>query len=1768
MSNVDNCLYGTVIPSLGTSSSLICKNVSITECSNDLTPFSLPNEYTFFVNSPSDRSEFGIQQTDQEFYDCHFITNSPSNNFSIIQYNELFGPLSFHGCTFEVLANNYRVPVMTIKAQTEAFPLFFMDRCKVAFADTGTPLYSESQFRFINSPNTVFISSNFTSRPEYSPTTNIRAFSFQNSITFATITDCIFDGQSTSGDGACLHSSQISTSILISHSIFKCNTAELNGGCLYAQGARAQLFHCRFTNNSAGRRGGALWFIFPKTIDCEDVHFEENMANDTSSDGELTAYRGNDIHINAGNASAVTEHMVGCTSSSTRGKIGFYSSSTINGGVENEDVLLPHPLTPSLPTAAGEWWMVEGSDDRDCTEMRPCSSLRMLLDTILESEDSDGFHRININGTIEEEGLIPLSVELVGMASFMDSQTYTCLHLAMTVDGNVSFTSLTLSQKSQSSPILVMSSDSNKLRLANVQVHQMSHSGTCLFSLSGGSAIFHLCVIHDINLFSSAAIYVTGSCSLNMSRCWVSSLDRQGGEGGSVIDSSTAGTIVITDSDFTGCNSTGIAGCLSFSSTSSSRVNLTSVSFSNNAADSNLSHGPGSYGNDISFSDFTKTQITLVNVRSISNDPHSLTNTSSSSFDSLDLYFSNFGMDVPWAAHVEGALPLSRFTSVADIIMRTRAVGSVIITVQASTTFPLTNMKMEKQQIVLKSISLYVDLSSGDSVELNDSARLQLVSTQLVVDRELHSTTFVVSNLAELALYLSKIDNYPLTQSFPFISNQDGLVRFTSVTMNGGMSFQDHSFIESLRGTVDIRQTSFSHFSSTSDGAVMKANGTKILISDSSFVNCSAQHGGAFAVELSGAAYVNVNHSPTSNFNVTFASCRAHGGDDSSPTGKGGAIFVNGSSTVSDPIRFNLSSKCARFAQNMAKEGNDVYVSKTVFGQRSLDQIGHLGGISFSSNFRIVVEGRDSDELEKETVQNTLLPFPTVSVNGSVQESVTGLSGMDTLDCMWGLIPCATLTYAIGNLTPEFLYNSVLPQTIYFAWNMTYTERDIEVSSRDVTVVGTTSPDLHDSDITRSLISISPYQTQSYLFSIGTSARLKVQNLDIVASPIHGVFSLQPLGLSLELDNIAIVCFTGDIFMQPLLSANSGPINVSNCIFNTTQTSSNAAEFAYSVFSCYSENATITLQSTLFDSLLARTQPLLDLTSDKEVSLSKVQFVDCSGNNAINNSLICVSSSELDKVIFPSLWAETYTPETPFGMFLCRDLSLGSDDPFCETSLLFYLLRPANEVICEVTQTNESTHPNCGSSRLPCSSVDAAVNSANKHGIKQISVKTDIDHAQTIDISGSLAIASDNEIQRKVTQTTDALFKVSGLQSEYRLSWLRISLDSMNTISSYFVVVGARLTLTFCVIGEPTSPQCLSASMTSLFDVSRGATLNLTSTIITEVYFSHQFEGSLIHLSGGSVLYTDQSSKFSEIQSNGTGTIVYVESDDYEQAAQHPSFGNLIASIVLPIDSPFTYSEKNRFVVMNGLGKGESILWYWFPHTDSESSLHISRSGENHQTCGRVVLPCYSFHHGFNSLKKPGTTVTLHNDSPLSSEVITQPVEYQRDDGRGFLNLVENDPDSGLQAFVLYERNCEMPSIPLSNSWQGSSTIIYDAVSSRIEVNNCQRNVASRHHQQKSTHLFSNQNSFIDDQIAFSSLLSPRTFTLSSFGKYRRLRVVEFDALIRNHHFFQHQDNHSSWDPFTRTKMSHKVGSSVWNHQEVLLRISHEITNLDVLSRK
>ncbi|KAK2941549.1 hypothetical protein BLNAU_23533 [Blattamonas nauphoetae] len=217
---------------------------------------------------------------------------------------------------------------------------------------------------------------------------------------------------------------------------------------------------------------------------------------------------------------------------------------------------------------------------------------------------------------------------------------------------------------------------------------------------------------------------------------------------------------------------------------------------------------------------------------------------------------------------------------------------------------------------------------------------------------------------------------------------------------------------------------------------------------------------------------------------------------------------------------------------------------------------------------------------------------------------------------------------------------------------------------------------------------------------------------------------------------------------------------------------------------------------------------------------------------------------------------------------------------------------------------------------------------------------------------------------RTITQKSDAGIVVNAEGKTATLQHMIFKLVPATTLETFVSVEAGELSLGTVTFGTDTET-ALGATLHSLLRIKEGSTLKLVDT---------QFK----KLRGA--LSTTQGSPFTEIKSNATGSLVFLESDNLERDSKLEPLKLFCAQYTPKTDTvAFTRAQRNLFFgKMDGVAG--SLVYYWYPHTSTEVKLTVNDDGDDHVVCGLVELPCSSLDFGFEHLKKEETTLVLSSD--------------------------------------------------------------------------------------------------------------------------------------------------------------------------------------------
>ncbi|KAK2949897.1 hypothetical protein BLNAU_15200 [Blattamonas nauphoetae] len=654
---------------------------------------------------------------------------------------------------------------------------------------------------------------------------------------------------------------------------------------------------------------------------------------------------------------------------------------------------------------------------------------------------------------------------------------------------------------------------------------------------------------------------------------------------------------------------------------------------------------------------------------------------------------------------------------------------------------------------------------------------------------------------------------------------------------------------------------------------------------------------------------------------------------------------------------------------NIADLGMDLFITSDLFNGKETDAIDSFGGGSMSADDHVAIEDRPSSDSEW---IGLLIPTPKVSVNGSITEIMTGLSGQDVESCKWTSTFCATLGYGMKHLTKKYSTGELFPQSIQFVWNMTYDETGVVVNDQDVSVSGTTTKNAKTAEVLRTIVEIVESTTASSLFTIKNHSKLSVSGLDLRAIGKCGLFDLEADGDCLIVSDVGVVCSDGTEYWKALIKSSGRPVSIDSCTFNTSN--GGPATLTHPLIQLVSPStdvvplAAITLRSVRISSFRS-TRMIVEIDTDGPISVLNTLFSSQVDHERALEWKCCGRSGGELVLRTGSLSCFHFWP-----VRVVSSVDVG-DGP--------------SDTVLVSSNAHSSPHINCGSSALPCSTFEASLRSSTNHSIHSIVIAQPSLLELRFVTESSLTIQSQTGKQVLALQTL-AQFGVDDDSTVLLLSSLEMPIDPTCSSSPVFLVSNGELHLSSSQIST-NSLALLHSDVITLIKVLNAGTLQLTDSSIQNIQFTNPKQGTTIFLENDARIVKDSSSIFSAISSNGTGSLLFVCSDNLSQTATTSPLLDFNSTIPLPTNTLFSETEKNRFFGREGSDEW-SLLYFWHPHTSG--SVHINTAGQDHPNCGTKPLPCSSIVESQSKLKGEQKSMNLDTKSTLSSELVSTTTEW------------------------------------------------------------------------------------------------------------------------------------------------------------------------------
>ncbi|KAK2945608.1 hypothetical protein BLNAU_19463 [Blattamonas nauphoetae] len=1158
-----------------------------------------------------------------------------------------------------------------------------------------------------------------------------------------------------------------------------------------------------------------------------------------------------------------------------------------------------------------------------CSSEKPCGTFTTIFAKIHDPDSTakTSLNLVNIGyGDFADiTRTFNNSVDLAGKGHVSHSPSSTRLTIdgyIVGTSGNLSVRAMVLKPSSAAVSLFTVNDPTANLRISLVRIEKLTNHVVPLFDLSEGLTYVNVSIFDTISLTKDAMISVTGSASICMSMSWLMQITRLSGTGGSCMDSFTSGSVNITYTDVAECYSTGNAGAFSHSSpgTATTYLNYNSIIFADNFGNSNpdgtkVTADLEVMGNDFVYLDYVSGTCSVLNtVRSMSEMPHYHNGQESLSVVHPSVHFYEYSVRQPVGARFEYGLPINQFkgfnASLESLVEGSDAVMFKITTSQFILIDPCVVCKHSWQVGYPKLVPQYFDRTL---IECQNAGTMRLYSLQLHLNQTLTAAPFVVTDeTGPMQFYAVTLFFNVTEQRAPLISCEHGYIDCWYVSLYGerGVDFVGHSMFEANGKASTLITSNFNRVRSDVNGSVLNTLKGNVTFDRSICQNCVARYGGALYMNFEADSFLVVIHPESSAFTESFSNNVAIGDDGTvdDPMGKGGALYLKGSPTSASAIRFNNTLiNHARFENNKALNGTDIFIEKSVLAPIDIATTLGFGGGSYSDFFRIVIEDREFEELVELERISLLLPTPIISVNGSVKEPLTGMSGVDNVICKWASSFCSTLGYGVTFLNQKYQNKTMMKQYVQFVWNMTYTENSVVLSDQDLVIAGWKTSDQSKSTITRTLFVMDPLSDEgTFLVTLIKNACALFKGIDFKPTEKCGMFEVLDDAGELELNDVAFIFKSGLMYECPMIRTTLCPFTLTNVKFNTTEASS--ASFTTPLL-YYQTNLDFTLVDVSFETLEMKSSPAVELITEGDISLQNVKFQGCTRQDAQQGKYIRVTATEFRIKRLPTLWAGCFEATQPLADFTGRDLFLGDQHEWYEASLMYYLLPPTTRIHLDNNNLEASTHPNCGSDRLVCSSIDSSYRSAKSNSITMIELSTDAPLLKPLDITMACTIRSGATPKTLTFGLTGGL----SIAKSTSLVLTEINMDAESgTRTSAAITASGTVT-----VSQASFTSAAPVTITSALVSVTGGSFEMTGHDITNISSS----ASLFDVSSGSLLLDAVT-----VVWNGKGSTVVKQSKGTAELHTCTLSMSAVASI-LYVDSLFEVSGGELLVsslTMNG----------------------------------------------------------------------------------------------------------------------------------------------------------------------------------------------------------------------------------------------------------
>ncbi|KAK2944315.1 hypothetical protein BLNAU_20760 [Blattamonas nauphoetae] len=1240
----------------------------------------------------------------------------------------------------------------------------------------------------------------------------------------------------------------------------------------------------------------------------------------------------------------------------------------------------------------------------------------------------------------------------------------TQLTAELEVEAGASLTlrSITLIPSSSSCPLVSMNEEGN-LSLKTIVVYAKQDRTKELFCLSAGTIRF----FHSRFSFiagSSALIIVSGNGSmflkdtvfLSTSRTHPPTPPIDGSlQSGSCVEGRTSGSISIQFCKFGGCSSNGRAGAIDIVSTNTtSSLSMEGCQFDQNSAGTGLNEAER--GDDVVLKKFSDDQLNLnfTTIESFSKLPFLVNDSHPHVPPPHTLHFAPNGLDMPLAWSSPNMLHESRLSDLTlQFLLGSRLHNNVHTAIITSLTYNDTMTPFS-----LKNASVSASLNSGCTITITQpsneifccllNASLLLSSLDLSVS-ELKNTAFSIDQASSISLNYVGITFTNKTLTHSFVDSAGRSTLFWRVTIPSGLTLNGVSFVQHIRSandgnftwkttpvssvslttqpflhlegmsTFQIEHDSYyqiTNINSKCDGSFLFAKQSNVTLSTlkvsscsaqrggfafftscnvtirrSEFSSCSAQHGGVLFVELDEDNQLSSEYS--SAFYSLIKSSRATATDENGvDVGRGGAICVKGTTTAKTPV--NLV--CVAFENNTAAFGNDVFVEESVLGEEGPDRLKGCGGESRSDWPHLEVEGITKEHNKDEWTRiATFIAYPEININPRF--------GSNDSQCRFSFSDCKTLEYAFRYLQLFYPNGTVYPRSVVVKENATFNSMSFEDENMKLRggqniKLNTTGPE------------------GSSMFIILGDSRLTMQSFKFHHHGNHTFVSVMSSESWLEMVSCEVTIQSGT-YSQSLVSSVGSGLSLSSFRFNKDYNSP-LVTFTVPLISFHPTpsqvgglgSAPFSITNSSFRNLTLLNSSIIVVETSGDVIFQNLNFTAVQKESE-RGIFLYLKGDNFKRQIIPENWDSSFQSDQ-HATHLGEDASLAENHKWRNGSIVYWLFSPSDVIVVNATDSSAVDHPNCGSAKFKCTTLDAALESASLNSLEVITLSSPSSLERVMTVEGTRTVRSSDTTQRKVAVALDSGISVK--EGELTFHSIQFTSASSSAFSngetvhtgSLFVVHSGSLSLNSCSLSSFTLASCplishtsgslslISCELRSIERVSgKGSILSTTMTsemILTmdgvQLYsMPCSSESPAVLLNFSSITLPSPFPSFSLTNLRFEGFRLEPK-DHYVEIV-----GRNISNFICEGDTRFSGSYSNDsnvdylWSVDEDLNLSVSLLFYLLPQ---EGPVRVKRRGFDIDRCGYRNVWCSSVERAISrTTDRVLSEIVILGDSDLSLAV-------------------------------------------------------------------------------------------------------------------------------------------------------------------------------------